>query len=140
MSIRQLALASTLFINTGAALMTVWLIAAYLHSAQNIQVAYFLLLMPYAAGALLGWLAHRDLLSSCITLLGTLAMSVAGFSALYRAFVLYPDPQNGLLVLFMPVYQGLFLGGTVGLVLLLLFVRWVIGVERNLKSPPMATA
>lgn len=77
------------------------------------RAGWWLLFLPFAAWALLpyGLLAvraeraagHRG--ATTIVLVGSVLATAFGVFALYMAFVAQPDPQSGLVVLFVPVWQ-----------------------------------
>lgn len=77
------------------------------------------MLVPY--GIL--WVASRGLHETrpqeVVFLVGTLLVGLFGISLFTYGFVTSPDPQSGLLLVFLPLWQLVGSGGTVGILALL---------------------
>lgn len=90
--------------------------------------------LPYLAILLIGIVANRETVSTGVALLGTIGMAVLGMSVLVNRLYLYPDPQGGLVFMLLPWFLWACCGLTVGIMLLMLFVKWLVWPTRKASS------
>lgn len=118
-----------------AMLGTLWILGFdKLQSAEHARLIG-LNALPYLALMLIGMVASRRTLSAGIALLGTAATSALGVYSLVDAFYIHSDPQSGLVAVVLPILQWICCGLTVGAILMVLFVKWVVWPRRSAEVP-----
>lgn len=130
---------SAIGVAVAAMLYTIWELGGF-DKIQSLDHAWVIgaNLAPYGALILVSMVASRRLLSAGIGLLGTVLTSGLGVYSLLNAFHWNPDAQGGIVALVLPMIQWICCGLTVGAILFVLFVKWVVWPERSRteNSPP----
>lgn len=86
---------------------------------------------PYLLLILIARLAARSTLSAGVALTGTALTTWFGVDALYNAFYSHPDAQSGLVVFALPMFQWIFCGLTVAVILAWHILKWVVWPGRG---------
>jgi hypothetical protein len=91
-------------------------------------------LAPYAVAARATRLVGASRRARATLLVGASLLAAAGLTILTRAFVLEPDPQSGLVPLFLPAWQ------LVGLAPFAIAAQWLARRERVSAGTPGGTS